>query len=204
MKLPKPTEGSFEPAPAGNHLAVCYRLVDLGTQESPMYGAKHQILIGWELTDCMMDDGRPFVIGRRYTLSSHEKARLRHDLESWRGKRFEDRDFGPDGAFDIRNVIGVGCFLNVVHSDHDGKTYANIEAVAALPKGTPAPTLANSPVYLSLDQGEFDSDVFNGLSDRMRETIAASPEFQALQPRRKAGPVTVPQIDETDDNDSPF
>ena len=127
-----------------------------------------------------MEDGRPFVIGRRYTLSSHEKSTLRKDLESWRGKPFKDSDFGSDGDFDIQNVIGAACFLNVVHNENDGKTYANIEAVAALPKGTAPPTLVNESVYLSLEPGEFSADAYERLSDRMKETIAKSPEYQQL------------------------
>lgn len=38
-----------------------------------------------------------------------------------------------------------------------------------------APAMANKPVYLS-----FDADVFDGLSDKLKETIGQSPEFQQV------------------------
>ena len=204
MKMPVPTSGEgFERCPAGNHLAVCYEIIDLGTQEATYKGEtkkQRKIWLGWETPHEQMEDGRPFVIGRRYTLSSHEKSTLRKDLESWRGKPFKDEEFG-EGGFAIESVIGAACFLNVVHNENEGKTYANINSVAALPKGTKAPSATNSHVYFSLDPPDFSQDTFDSLSDRMKETIAKSPEFQQV---KGAGPVTVPAIDESDDNESPF
>ena len=184
MKMPVPVSGEgFERCPAGNHLAVCYEVIDLGTQESTFNNEvkkARKVWIGWETPHETMEDGRPFVIGRRYTLSGHEKSTLRKDLESWRGKSFTDEEFGAEG-FDIQSVIGKACFLNVVHNEKGDKTYSNIASIAALPKGTTTPELINSQVYFSLDPVDFDHEVYNALSDRMKETIAASPEFQKLE-----------------------
>jgi hypothetical protein len=181
MKFPKASEnGGFEKAPAGNHLAVCYEVIDLGTQEVEYQNEKkrqRKIWLSWELPNELMDDGRPYVIGKRYTLSSFERAKLRTDLESWRGCKFQDEDFGPEGKFDIKNVIGVGCFLNVVHSESNGRMYANIEAIAALPKGTVTPPLSNDRLYLSLEKEDFDPEAFMALSERMQDTIRKSPEY---------------------------
>lgn len=99
MHLPQPSDAEFELAPAGTHIAVCYRVIDLGTQETTFKGEvkhQHKILISWEIPDEKMKDGRPFTIGKRYTWSMSEKANLRNDLESWRGK-FTAADFGPNG-----------------------------------------------------------------------------------------------------------
>lgn len=171
MKLPAKSE-AFEKCPAGNHLAVCYEVVDLGTQETN-FGKKHQIWIGWETPAELMEDGRPFVIGQRYTLSSNERSNLRLMLESWRGSAFNDDEFGN---FDIASCAGKGCFLNVVHTENDGKTYANIKAVTALPKGTETPVPTNQVVTLDLDDN-FSQPMFDLLSDRMRGIIALAPEF---------------------------
>ena len=200
MKLPEQS-GSFEKCPAGNHLALCYEVIDLGTQDvMTPDGQKrqHKIWIGWETCFEKMEDGRPFVIGRKYTLSSHEKSTLRKDLESWRGKAFSDEDFG---SFEIGNVLGVGCFLNVVHVEKGDRTYANIQAVAALPKGTDTPDLVNAKVLLDLTEEGYDPVVFDNLSDRMKEWVSGSPEWQAVT---GGSPVAVKPIDESDDNESPF
>lgn len=180
MKLPVPSEGSFERCPAGNHLAVCFEVVDLGTQEykfNDEEGKRHQIWIGWETPNELDEEGRPFTIGQRYTLSSHERSNLRKDLESWRGKAFSEEDFG---TFDICDIIGKGCFLNVVHVERKGKTYANPDTVAALPKGTQTPALVNEPHKLDLDPESFDSEQFDALPDWLKETVKKSPEYKFI------------------------
>lgn len=190
MKLPKETKGgTFELTPAGNHLGVCFMVVDFGTQKSTFAdGEKLQrtVHIGWELPHEMMQDGRPFMVSRRYNFSTNEKATFRLHLESWRGKKFTDEDFGENG-FDVRNLLGKGCFVQVVHNERGDKTYANIASIASLPKGTAAPELINKQVYLSLESDEFDPAVYESLPEWMQDTIALSPEYQALvQPARKA------------------
>ena len=65
------------------------------------------------MVDELMEDGKPFIVQQRYTWSMSEKAKLRADLESWRGKAFEERDFG---TFNIKNVLGKPCVLTIVHT----------------------------------------------------------------------------------------
>lgn len=142
--------GDFQMAPVGNHVAVCYMVVDLGMQQTN-FGEKHKILIGWELVHEMMEDGRPFVISQQYTASLSEKANLRRDLESWRGKKFSETELK---GFDVFNVVGVPCMVSVIHSENNGKHYANIGSVAGLPKGMEKPKAANKIVAYSLDNPE--------------------------------------------------
>lgn len=126
----------FAPAPAGLHQAVCVDVVDMGILEVT-YANKtkkqHKIRVVWQI-DELMDDGKPFIVQKRYTLSLHEKAGLRKDLESWRGKAFSrDEEMG----FDVEKLLGVNCFLNIVHAVKEGTTYANVAGVVPLKKGMP-------------------------------------------------------------------
>ena len=187
MFLPKPEGGNFTPPPAGNHVAICYRFLDLGTQSIEWKGAQklqRKVLISWELPHELMIDGeyagQPFTIGRRYTWSMSEKANLRHDLESWRGKAFTDEDFSGPKRFDIRNVLGKPCMLSIVHESKDGSTYANIKGIGAMPKGMTVPQPVNKPVYFSLERDFFDNAILDGLSDKLKETIKGSPEYREL------------------------
>jgi hypothetical protein len=182
--MPTPSNGGdFTPSPAGTHLAICYRVLDLGTQDGTWEGKptqKHQVMIGWELCDERMEDGRPFTVGKRYTFSSSEKATLRKDLEAWRGRAFSDAELtgGPPDGFHIRKIIGVPCLLTVIHEvGRDGRTRARISSVTKIMKGQAAPRMVNPPQYLSLAPGEFDRATFDDLPDYFRETIIKSPEF---------------------------
>lgn len=182
MFIPKPNESAdFVPPPAGTHLAVCYRFIDLGTQETNFLDAAghkkraRKVLMGWELPDELMEDGKPFMVQKRYTWSMSEKANLRADLESWRGRAFEEKDFG---TFNIKNVLGKPCVLTIVHDTKDGKTYANIAAVGKPMKGMASPQAINPIQYFSLE--DFDATAYATLSQGLQTVIGKSPEFQKL------------------------
>ena len=168
--------GSFELAPQGTHVARCYRILDLGTQFSEFYQkSSHRILIGFELPTELMADGRPFTINKRYRLSFHENSTLRHDLEAWRGRVFE----GDEAlAFDVSKILGVPCLLNIIHSQRNDRTNADITSIMALPKGMVCPPIINPPLFLDL--GDFNQAVFSQLSESLQETIRRSPEYQSL------------------------
>lgn len=189
MYATKQSSIEYENCPAGMHRAVCYRVIDLGTQfSSGKWGDKHQrkVLISWELPNTLMqpykdNDGvehpaRPFTIHKRYTLSFSDKANLLKDLNSWRGRPFTEAELaGPPNGFYMQNIIGANCFLNVVHDDSGEKTYVNIAAIAPLEKGMEKKEPTNPPLFLDLMQ--FDSGVFKELSQNLQDTIAKSPEY---------------------------
>jgi hypothetical protein len=187
MRLPKPSEGGdFTPVPAGTWPAICYRFIDLGTQQTTFAGEvseKHQVQIAWELHDeeCVMREGpkagQPMMIQQTYTWSMNEKANLRKALESWRGKKFTDAEIE---SFDVRTLLGVPCLLSVIHNEKGDKVYANVASVTKPPKGMQIGTLINPPIFLALTPEEFDREAFEALSDRMKEKIMDSPEYQRL------------------------
>lgn len=186
MFLPKPSDNDFSPPPPGTHMATCYRVIDLGTQQVEYQGQQklqHKIMLSWELPHELMDDGRPFTISQRYTFSMSEKATLRQHLEAWRGRQFTLEDLsGPPNGFHMQKVIGAGCMLNIMHEEKNGKTYPNIKAIMALPKGTKAAPLINAPLFFSI--GEFDESVFEQLSDGLKQIIQKSPEYQEIVHKR--------------------
>ena len=127
--------GTFTPAPEGVHQAVCVDVIDLGVIPGFEGKPQHKVDVVWQI-DEKRDDGKRFTLFKRYTLSINEKASLRKDLESWRGKVFtRDEELG----FDVETIKGVNCLINVQHKPSaDGKkTYANVVAVMPLVKGMP-------------------------------------------------------------------
>lgn len=194
MKLPSPGEGGdYTPPPAGTFVGVCYRFIDIGTQKTEWQGQTkflRKIIVSWELGDELMDDGKPFVVSKRYTWSMHEKAVLRHDLEGWRGKKFENADFGENG-FDTKKLLGAPCTLTITHDVKGDKTYANVASVGKIMKGLVPKPLTNEQVYLSLEPGEFNQTVFDKLTDGIKKLILASPEYANLTGARAPQPEPV-------------
>lgn len=176
------TGGDFKPIPEGAYIATCVRLIDLGTQVTTFQGAdklQRKVLVAWEVPDEMVEfngEQQPAMIVQRYTASLSDKANLRKHLEAWRGRRFTEDELR---GFDLKNVLGKPCQIQVVHAEAGGNTYANIAAIMALPKGTPAPEVHHPMVNFSLDEGEFSEGIYDGLSDKLKTLIAGSPEYKA-------------------------
>lgn len=133
---------NFTPAPEGVHQAVCVDVLDKGMVESSFLDDKgnkklqHKIEVVWQINE-LRDDGKRFLVYKRYTLSLNEKATLRHDLESWRGKPFtRDEEMG----FDVEQVKGANCLLQIIHkpgTKDPSKVFANVTSVMAAMKGMP-------------------------------------------------------------------
>jgi hypothetical protein len=133
---------SFSPAPEGVHQAVCVDIEDIGMVQSTFLDDKtglpkvqHKIKVYWQISE-RRDDNKRFVLSKRYTLSLHEKASLRHDLEAWRGRAFTEDELR---GFDVESVKGANCLLNVQHRQSADKTrtYANVVSIMPLVKGMP-------------------------------------------------------------------
>lgn len=167
--------------PAGTHIARSYQILDLGTHDREWKGKhrkSHEIRISWELPleKAVFDPDKgeqPFSISKTYTLSLNEKANLRHDLENWRGRPFTEEELE---AFDVAKVLGVACMVTVTHVTKGDKTYANVTAVTATPKGYPVPAAINKPVEFSLD--DHDEAVFRALPEFLQKIIQESDEWK--------------------------
>jgi len=181
------TGGDFKPAPAGSHLARCYRIIDLGTQKVVWKGtekAMKKIIIGWELhgddaegNPLLTEDGRPLVVSRKFTPSLADKAALRAFLVAWRGKQFTNDELM---GFSLKNIIGAWCMINISHEDRDGKTYANISAILPAPKGQQI-VAKTVPTTFTVAQLESVEDLkVAELPEWLEKKVVASEEYKKL------------------------
>lgn len=190
--------GSFSPIPEGTYSAVCNMLVDLGMQRNETYNnVSRKVLIGWQLPDETIEiDGeeQPRTISQRYTLSLGDRSNLRADLAAWRG-----RDFTPEElkAFDLRNIVGAPCLINIIHKKNNGKKYANISSIMALPKGMPRPQMTGEPTVFDLDESPL-SDI-NKLPKWIADTIYESETY-----KERAATKLEPEFNDLDDGDGEF
>lgn len=118
-------KSTFTPAPEGLHAAICCDVIDLGLVESN-FGVKPTVKIVWQLEE-MNEAGKPYLVSARYTLSLHEKSKLRQHLETWRGRKFTAAELK---GFDLEKLVGVNCQVQVIHRPaDDGRVWANVAAV---------------------------------------------------------------------------
>jgi len=171
----------FQIAPVGSHLARLYRIIDLGTQKSEYMGQVkmlRKVKFFWELHgDELKIDGKPLIQTRNYTLSLGEKASLRKDLESWRGKSFTDDELR---GFDLNNLLDKWCMVTVQHrTAGNGNTYADAVAVTPVPSivlKAGLPQGVNPCVLFDLQK--FDQKTFDELSQGLKDQIMQSAEFR--------------------------
>lgn len=172
--------------PAGNYLARCYQMIEIGTITEQVLGKQvthAKVRIGWELpTELKVfneDKGeQPLVISQEYTLSMNEKASLRKMLASWRGRDFTEEEAR---SFDITKLLGVTCMLNVIHKPKKADPsafYQTIASISAVPKGISVPAQLNKTFVLSYD--EFDFDLFNSLPDFIKQSMHGSEEYKRI------------------------
>jgi len=177
----------FDPIPEGFYHAICYSIHDLGTQFNEKFGKNsHKVLITWELPTERIEiekDGEtkdlPRAISKRYTLSLHEKAILRKDLESWRGRSFTEKEL--DG-FDLKNVLGANCAIQIIHNKKDDKVYANISTIVPKIKEWEKKEAENPLKFFSFEE---NSSIPAGTPDWVADIIKLSNEWNALIPEEK-------------------
>lgn len=201
---------TFEPLPAGMHQAVCYAAIDIGTQ--PQFGnypARRKVIFCWEVPDERITLERngvpvslPRAISAKYTLSLAAKGNLRPMLESWRGRPFTPEELA---GFDLGNVVGANCFLNVVHAHGKGekadRTYANVASVNPLAKGMPKVQPGNPVVVFSMD-GQGPWEIPPEIPDWIVGLIKQSEEWQGAS--NPASHVPPPAQEQPLEDDIPF
>lgn len=126
----------FDPVSAGNHPAICYAVIGIGTQRNERFDTTHkQLIIMWEICDeTILIDGteKPKVLSKTYTASLNDRSTLRKDLESWRGKAFSAEELK---GFDMQNILGKPCLISVIEEEKNDRKYAKIASIASMPKG---------------------------------------------------------------------
>jgi hypothetical protein len=193
----------FDPVAEGVHNAVCYSVVDLGHHLDEKFGKRnHNVLITWEITGERIEiekDGvklnLPRAISKKYTLSLNEKANLRKDLQTWRGRVFTEQELQ---GFDIKNLVGKSCMIQVIHNKSGDKTYANIAAIMPLMKGVAPLTPENPLVFYSMQ--DHRDQIPEKVPEWVRDIIKTSDEWVAFRPVEEQS-----QVHPVDDNDDvPF
>lgn len=167
MKASKPK--SFDPVPAGSHVARLYQIIYIGTIPTTWKGQEklsNKVRLGFELCNerKVFKEGepeRPYSISREFTFSMGAKGNLRPFVEGMRGVKMHD-----DEAYnlDFDEILGDACLLTVVHEEKEGNIYSNIMNSSPLPKGMEAPVIYNETQIIDV-------------STSSREDIEKLPDF---------------------------
>jgi len=173
-----------KPIPEGVYIATCISIIDLGDQYNEEFKkTQRKVMVMWELhdDDLMIEiegEMKPRYTSREYTLSLNEKSTLYKDLIAWRGKSFTPEELK---AFDLKNILGVACQLQITHIAKGEKTYANISSLMKIPKGMQAPKPISELTYFDIDtSGKTEEDkrtAMAGALKTLNEDLPKLPEW---------------------------
>ncbi len=170
--------------PADLHIARCFSIIHVGTVKDTFKGEEKildKVIIAWELPNHTKEfkegEGeKPFIFSTKYTLSMYEKANLRKDVESWRGKGFT-KEQAED--FDITVLIGQPCALNMIQKPKaDGSGDTNqVSSIIPIPKAMqPCPPQVNKSFEFNYDDC-FDLVWLEEQPGWLKDMIKSTPEY---------------------------
>lgn len=199
-KYPVGGGGDFKRASPGMHVAVCTMIVDIGWQPGGQYGPKPKVYFGFkipgetvEYTDKAGNTRvEPVGIGTTFTASMNKKALMRIALEGWRSRKFTDEEAAD---FDVKNVLGKPCMLNVAEEQKDGNTYSNIVNINPMPNGMDKP----DPLPV-LYYGPDDKSQYTKLPEWLQKKI----QSQLPEPAAKTVEQHAVGLDDFEDSEIPF
>lgn len=122
------------------HEARIVALIDLGTHEEKFGNdpakAQHKVYLVYELDEEMTGmKGVNHVVGVKYTLSWHEKAKLRQLAEAVLN---EGQKYPAEFDLDYSRLLGQPCTVQIAHekkvTEKGERTYAKVAAIAAVGK----------------------------------------------------------------------
>lgn len=184
---------------------VCVALYDLGNQSNPYQDGKYtpQVLIEWDLPDQTMEYNGEVVPMRQckfYTASIYDgsgqgtESALHKDLVSWRGRRFTEAELE---AFNLRNILGHHCMLNIVEKG-EGKVKVDGVMAPAVPEDKKTEGL----VFWDMDNPAENWDL---VPDWVRRIISKAEQFPdiAVYLPDEPEPEPAPTVDATSE-DCPF
>lgn len=175
MKIKDRARPALPPVPAGQYLAVCVGVYDMGEQYSEKYkNYSPKLMITFDIPSVTIEvDGKqePRQLSREFTISGKNNSKLRAFISSWNGVQYSDEAFGE---FDPLTQVGKPAMINVLLNETG--EYANIDTIMPLFPGLTPPT-TGTPLKV-WDMDKWDDKAFDELPAWVQDRIKKSSQYQ--------------------------
>jgi hypothetical protein len=179
----------------GITLAVCYAIIDLGTQTKQFPGkpaTTQQLLqFGFEIPSQLhtFDEKKgpqPLAVFQEYSYTCTDRSKLPKVLKSWGALKTELQEITPEL---LQKYLGAPCMITIEYSKPNaaGKQYANIQGNGlgitrrmqefVVPTNYPK----NELLFLNLD--DFNWNTFSKLAPFLQEKIKGCAEWPSVEKR---------------------
>lgn len=189
MQAPKTNTKPRELVPEGNHVATLYSIIYLGTLETPYFnddGSKkeqYKVRLTFELPNELREFGEaddkkelPLVISKECTFSMYKgshTAQLRTIAHALIGTALKDEEAE---RFDIDDLLGRSCMVEVTHEEYDGSTYAKAVGFGSIPKGITVPKQVNETQVINVNESPLE--LIEALPEFIKKKIQSSTEYR--------------------------
>lgn len=135
------TSTKYEAHPEGSYAARCVDVIDLGEKVTAFPGSPTKLLHKCALvfrTGEVNADGDPMDVSQEFTVSMHEKGKLRPFLERWRGKSYTEEQ--AEQGVPLEKMVGQVAFVTIEQKvSQKGRTYAALIGASPVVKGMNVP-----------------------------------------------------------------
>lgn len=177
MKIKDRARPALPPVPAGQYLAVCVGVYDLGEQYSEKYkNYSPKIMISFDIPAVTIEvDGKqePRQLSKEFTISGKNNSKLRAFISSWNGVQYSDEAFGE---FNPLTQVGKPAMINVLLNETG--EYANIDTIMPLFPGLAAPTTSTALKVWDMDN--WDDKALSELPGWVQDKIKKSTQYQKI------------------------
>jgi hypothetical protein len=130
------TPSTFKAHDAGQFVGQCVDTINLGEKVQDFPGTKPYLAptcaLVFRTGERNPETGEYIDIAKEYTVSMGDKANLRKDLQTWRGKAYTPEQIEEGVPLD--KLTGNHALLTITQrTSGKGRTYANITAIVGIP-----------------------------------------------------------------------
>lgn len=130
------TPSTFKAHPEGQFVGQCVDTINLGEKVQDFPGTTPYLAptcaLVFRTGEVNEDTGEFIDIAKEYTVSMGEKANLRKDLTTWRGRPYTPEQI--EAGVPLDKLTGNHALLTISHrTSGKGRVYANITAIVGIP-----------------------------------------------------------------------
>lgn len=179
LKIKNKRGPSLPPIDGGTYPGICVGVVDLGEQYNEKFKKyEDKVLLIWELPGVTIEiegEMKPRWLSKDFSATLNEKSNLTKFLVPWRGRSFTEDELNGEG-FDLAEMLGLGCLLQVIVEEKDGNQYNRITSVMGFPVGMPCPVTETELV--SFDMDAWSDEALEKLPGWVQERVKKSTQYQ--------------------------
>jgi len=157
--------------PEGSYAAVCTKVIDLGTQDTP-WGQQAKVMFEWVIDFKHEGGDKNEKIYVEYAVNMGKKANLYKALVGWVVKATDKVT-----SFDLSSIVNKPCMLSIIdYAKGDGSPGVKVDSVSKAPNGLPMPVASPEDLVVFEIENYRDKELTSKLPEWIVDKIMKAEE----------------------------